>query len=233
MKTPATLILTVCLSAAFGQTPGNFHVFLTKSEVSDTGMTIVEISTLVKISDYKPETVLIPKNYNLGYSVDSRPRKFYYQPKGEMSFLVYPRRNLLANLQPHIVLNVVGLSTYLSSRFGFGITNRKYGISTGFLYGNYLRRLDSNADVTFRGKVFEDSHTFGGYVSVDKKYGSFLFLLMKETSFSYHDLEIKLRLESFINCRYVPTNLNLEFKSITFLGTGLGLSYTTPNQHTT
>lgn len=230
MRIPFTLVLMVFFYTTLAQTPESFHVFLSEAKTTDSGMVVVEVSTLVKISDYKPETILVPKSYGGGYSVDRRPRKFYYQPKGEMSFLVYPKRDVLANFQPHIVLNVVGLSTYLSGKYGAGVTFRKYGTSLGFLYGSYLRRLDVKADVSYRAKTFEESFTYGGYLNIDKEYGACSFLFMKEKTLNYHDVGMKIRLGSVFEYRYVPSGLNLEFRTTTFIGSGFGLSYTTTSK---
>lgn len=231
MRNLLTLTPVVFLLNTQAQTPQSLHTFLTQAKRSDTSMVIVTISSSLKISENKPATVLLPKIYGPGHSIESYPREVYYQPKGEMSFLLYPRGNLLADVQPHVFLGITGLGTYLSSKLGLGLTSREYALSIGVIAGSYSRRLDAKADVSYRAKSFEEDKTFGGYLNIDQEYISWFCLLAKERTFGYHEIGLTARLGSMLDTRFVPTGIGLEFKSVTFLGTGFGLSYTAPNQH--
>jgi hypothetical protein len=230
MKTQLLFVLALCFHATYAQSPNSFEVFLDHSSESDSNMVIVNVSSSIKISKFKPKTIVVPKNYG-GYSIDDRPRKFYYQPEGSMSFLLYPRRDIMAPLEPNISMDVTGLSTYASIKGGLGVTWRPIRTSFGVIFGSYMRRFDGKPDLSYRTKSFEYGQTFGGYLHIDTKYLSWFTLFSKEKSFEYERIIIGLKLGELSINKYPMTNLRLEFRSETFFGTGFGLSYTTPNGH--
>lgn len=226
MKKLLFFLATLFGFQAFAQHPTFFQSFLDEANERDTTYLFVSIEGGSLLSFEKPTPVLT-KRSNGSLVLEDKEKKMRQELKGSMMIGIYPRRNVLGKYQPHAFFEVLGLETYLGSRFGVGLSNRDRRYSVGLMTGQYFRRRPEAADIYFRKLSLETGFIFGGYGYVDLEHLSCFVSIAKESKEVYQRIEISGKLARITRLDFVPEGIRFELFSESFLGTGPGLSYLT------
>jgi len=149
--------------------------------------------------------------------------------QGEMEMLFFPSIKYRNRIEPHVFFRAQAFPMqYLSSAFGFGVSDRKLSSSFGFFVGQYYRHVPYESNfVTRRRKSFEYYPLLGFYLQSSIEDASFLFSLAKEKERTFHSLKVSSRLGRTLSLgkeESLQRSLEIVGVSESFTGNGIGLS---------
>jgi len=223
MKAILFFVSFISSSILYAQSP-NFSRIFNLVTPEDTGYILVEVRAVDVLSWDRPDPVL--KRSGNGLLYEQKEERVRQEVQGSLFIGVFPRREVQSRYQPHLFMEVFASDTYLASRFGAGVTDRAQRWSAGFTAGKYFRRRPGISDVQFRKLNLETGLAVGVYGAVEVGKLSTFVSLAKEAKELYHRVYFSFEPSSLIPS---PDGLMLSLLSESFLGTGPGIRYCTPN----
>ncbi|MEZ4103266.1 MAG: hypothetical protein R3B55_01755 [Candidatus Paceibacterota bacterium] len=150
--------------------------------------------------------------------------------KAEIEMVMFPMKRYDQKFHPHIFLRVDAIpSSYLSSRFGFGLTSKPLRSSFGIFYGTYYRRVlyESNF-TTRRKKSFENYNLFGLYTQSRSDHVNFSMSLAIEKTHTFLSTRVGGNIGEVLRlgkdgARLRTLETVLSYESLT--GSGVGIAF--------
>ncbi len=150
--------------------------------------------------------------------------------KAEIEMVLFPSKKYGGEIHPHLILRVDAIpSSYLSSRFGFGITSKSLGSSLGFFYGTYYRRVPYEANfITRRKRSFENYGLWGFYLQSLSDDASFAFSMAFEKTHTFISARVGWNVGQYLTSSELEIGLStleavLSYESLSGAGGGFAI----------
>lgn len=216
MKTIATFTFMVLGLSVFSQESLNtFTDFLPNQTDSNIFYYHARLGYLLPFK----ETTSFQK-VSLGPGFNEGNRLF----SGSIEMIIFTSFKEEKELLPHFLYRIDFFpNQYLSSRFGFGTSSRKFSSSFGVFAGQYFRRVPYEANFTTRRKrTFEHHPLAGFYLQSSSEHASFVSSFAFERSKTFHSVRVAGHLGHTFKAKGLLSDFRAVLLSESYTGTGVG-----------
>ncbi len=120
--------------------------------------------------------------------------------KAKMEMVLFPLTKYKQDIHPHLFVRLDMIpSSYLSSRFGAGVSSKKLQSSLGVFYGTYYRRVPYESNfITRRKRSFENYNLTGVYLQSSSVDANFFFALALEKTHTFISARVGIVAGNFL-----------------------------------
>ena len=150
--------------------------------------------------------------------------------KMQMEMVLFPSKKYEKEFHEHFFFRVDAIpSSYLSSRFGVGVTSKSLRSSLGFFYGTYYRRVPYEANfITRRKRSFENYGLYGFCLTSHSDDASFAFSMALEKTHAFISSRLGWNVGQYLSSGRGESGMQtleavLSYESLSGFGSGLAI----------